>query len=195
MGLQMNSTIDFYNENAQSFFDNTVNADLSEIYDKFLGNLPDGGSILDAGCGSGRDSKAFIDKGFEVTAFDASEEMARMASDYTGLSVYEMTFQDVDWQDKFDGIWACASLLHVPMNELGLVFDKLLQALKKDGVICCSFKYGDTERTKDGRFFSDLDERRLRQLVGYKANIETWITKDVRPGRDDEKWLDAIIRL
>ena len=101
-------SVDYYNQNADSYFADTVGADVRHLRSKFLIHLPAGRDILDAGCGSGRDALAFHGAGYRVTAFDASAEMCRKAHEYTNASVIQMTFQQMIWRCEFDGIWACA---------------------------------------------------------------------------------------
>lgn len=188
-------TIDYYQNNADEFFNGTINVDMSNIYQHFTRDLPTGALILDAGCGSGRDSKAFLVMGYKVDAFDASSEMVKRASEYTGLDVKHAVFDDVTAVDKYDGIWCCASLLHVPESDLPTTLTKLAVALKPNGIWYLSFKYGDTQREKDGRSFTDINEHRLTELVSSLSNIDissTWITEDNRPDRN-EKWLNAIL--
>ena len=100
----------------------------------FLDNVPAGGAVLEAGCGSGRDALVFLRAGRAVTAFDGSAEMVRRASAHTGLPVRHMTFQEMDWDSAFDGVWASASLLHVPRAELPAVMQRIVRALKPRGV-------------------------------------------------------------
>lgn len=189
-------TINYYDENAKSFFEGTVNADMSETRNKFLGYVK-GSKILDAGCGSGRDSKVFIDKGYSVTAMDASLEMVRLSSEYTGLNVKHMMFQEIDFVEEFDGIWASASLLHVGRSEMDEVLERLARALKKDGVLYASFKYGNFEGERNGRFFSYYDEVLIKELVdrrGMFEILELVRTEDVREGRDGEMWINVFLR-
>lgn len=190
-------TIDYYETNAQSFFDTTANVEFSSNQDKFLGYLKPGGLILDFGCGSGRDSKYFLDKGFRVEAIDGSKQMCEMASQLTGLNVRRMLFNELDENDKYDGIWACASILHLPFAQIGPVFIKAARALKDAGVFYISFKYGDFQGERKGRYFTDLTEASLEKLV-RETNVfeidEIWISSDVRPGRSDEKWINAILK-
>ena len=111
-------SIDYYNKYAAKVFEETVDQDMSEIRTEFLNLLEEGDTILDLGCGSGRDSLIFYELGYDVTAMDASEEMCKLAEIHTGLEVLHMTFEEMDFDSVFDGIWACASLLHVPEKEL-----------------------------------------------------------------------------
>ncbi len=190
----MSENIEYYNKNAASFISGTVNADMSEWRGRFCKYVKVGGGILDAGCGSGRDSKAFMQEGFEVTAFDASEEMCKAASKLTGLDVKQMKFQYVEFQNEFDGIWACASLLHVPYDELPDVMLRMKRALKKDGVIYVSFKYGTEETSKGGRSFSNFTEETVKKLLDNAEFeiIECVVSEDVRPDRAGEKWVNVI---
>lgn len=153
--------------------------------------------VLDFGCGSGRDTKYFLKFGLQVTAVDGSEEMCRYASEFTGLQVQNMLFQDLDVQNQYDGIWACSSILHLPKSELSVVLSKMVDALRDDGIIYTSFKYGDFEGERNGRYFTDFT---LETFTGFikdleKIRMETyWITTDVRPGRGEEKWLNVMLR-
>jgi SAM-dependent methyltransferase len=153
--------------------------------------------VLDAGCGSGRDAKAFVDLGFDVIAFDASTEMVARAARHAGCPVLHMTFDEMGWSEEFDGIWASASLLHVPRTSLVATVRRCCQALRPTGVFYASFKYGDTERTKDGRRFTDMTETTFQEIVGLAGGLqvlEMWRTGDVRPGRQDEMWLSTLTR-
>ena len=177
-------------------YEGSINADMSYTRDKFMSFLPDNAVVLDAGCGSGRDSKAFLDAGFDVTAFDASEEMCKRASEYIGRKVANMRFENMSFQDEFDGIWACASLLHVPMEQLPDIMKKMRIALKKDGVIYTSFKYGDGTKLRGERRFSDFNEKSvipLFEAAGFEI-IHNEIGTDSRPGRENEKWINVIGR-
>ncbi|NLL36704.1 MAG: class I SAM-dependent methyltransferase [Fretibacterium sp.] len=191
----MDKTIDYYNMNANDFYESTVSADMSTQYDMFEKRLYTGAHILDCGCGSGRDSKYFLSQGYEVTAIDGSEELCKKASNLTGLEVENMYFKDIDFEDEFDGVWACASLLHVSLDELPIVLKKISKAMKNYGVLYISFKYGDFNGERNGRFFADLNEDSFERIVdGIPEFIlqEKCISEDVRPGRT-EKWLNAII--
>ncbi|MCK7628767.1 class I SAM-dependent methyltransferase [Shewanella sp. JNE10-2] len=189
-------TIQYYNDNADIFFAGTINVDMSELHKKFTSHLLEGALILDGGCGSGRDSLAFMQQGFRVEAFDAAEAMVAKASALTGLDVQLKRFDQLEETERYDGIWTCASLLHVPKVNLLESMKALANSLKQGGVWYLSFKYGDSERIKDGRKFTDLNEQSLlsmlSELVGLEIH-ETWVTVDKRLDRD-EKWLNAIIK-
>lgn len=188
-------TLEYYQRHAQDFFSATVNVDMASLYAPFLERIPAGGRILDAGCGSGRDSKAFLQRGYAVEAFDATAEMVALATQHTGLPVRQITFSDVDVTERYDGIWCCASLLHVRMQALPEAMERLAQALKPDGVWYVSFKYGDGERIKEGRHFTDLNEQALEALLTPLTDITLirhWITEDKRPERT-EMWLNALL--
>lgn len=186
----------YYDERADAFYADSVGADMSALYEPFLALLPAGGHVLDAGCGSGRDARAFLDRGYRVTAFDGSKEMAARASQLLGQPVLHLTFQALDREAEFDGVWACASLLHVPRAEMGDVLDRLTRALKPGGTLFLSFKYGDGEREQGGRFFNDYDEASFARLsAGHPALTpqKVWRTADARPGRAGESWLAALL--
>ncbi|MGB3599651.1 MAG: class I SAM-dependent methyltransferase, partial [Marinomonas sp.] len=163
--MQSNTTLTFYNQNAQDFTDSTIRVDMSALYREFLPTITPNGHILDAGCGSARDAAYFKQQGFTVSAFDASEELAALASQHLQQTVEVSTFQQLDRVNQYDGIWCCASLLHVPKNELPNVFIRLQNALKPNGVLYVSFKYGTTERVDNGREFTDLNETALTSLI------------------------------
>ena len=191
-----NKTIDYYNQNAESFVKGTIFVDFKKTQDKFLKVLP-GKRVLDFGCGSGRDTKYFINAGFEVIAIDGSEELCKSASAYTGIQVKHMLFQDLDEMERYDGVWACSSILHLPKDELRIVFSKMSNALSSNGIIYTSFKYGNFEGERNGRFFTDFTLELFKDFISDVKDIvieEYWITGDVRPGREDEKWLNLILR-
>lgn len=190
----MDNNKKYYDTNAASFFATTVGVDLSELRARFLARVRPGGHILDAGCGSGRDAKAFAEQGFGVTAVDASAALAHLASQHCGFAVQVRTFDDVDEVEAYDGIWCCASLLHVPAAEIPRILRALWGALKPGGALYVSFKRGEGTREKDGRSFTDADEEKVRAWFGHVAHIDTvdvWQTRDARPERTEE-WTNAI---
>ncbi|MEZ9419649.1 class I SAM-dependent methyltransferase [Vibrio breoganii] len=192
----MNSTTQYYNQNAQQFFDSTIDVEMQSLYEKFLPLIPTGGRILDAGCGSGRDSKAFLDKGFKVDAFDASAELTKLATELTGLEVTQTTFLEFQSEPAtYDGIWACASLLHVPEEELPKTITHLLQFLKPHSLFYASFKLGNCSETRDGKHYTDMAESNLESLFNeFKPiNIELWKTSDQRANHA-QIWLNIIVK-
>lgn len=191
-------TILYYDKNAADFVTTTQSVDFHEVQEIFLSYLPDKEAhILDFGCGSGRDAKAFKEKGYQVTAADGSEEICRAASVYLDMPVRHMLFQELSEKNIYDGIWACASILHLPKKELPEVICKMREALKENGVIYTSFKYGIFEGERNGRYFTYLTEESFNELLAQIPGLQMeklWITGDVREGRGDERWLNAILR-
>ncbi len=193
----MTKTLDYYNENAQSFIENTVNVEFHDMQDKFLTKLSKGSTILDFGCGSGRDTKYFISQGYTVEATDGSLELVKAASQFTGIQVKQLLFNELNENEKYDGVWACSSILHCPKDELTDVFTRIEKALKNNGLLYTSFKYGTFEGDRHGRFFTDFTEETFQQFINNYQNLkieEQWISSDARPGRSDEKWLNLFIR-
>ena len=187
-------TIDYYNKHAEEFTASTFEVDMESLYQPFLAELPEGARILDVGCGSGRDTLAFKNKGYQVDAIDYSEELVKKATQLTGIPVRLQSFYEIDADQAYDGIWACASLLHCERTRLKEVIGKLVSALKPNGVLYMSFKYGDSDREKDGRQFTDLNEEQaeaLRKQFNHVQQIKQWVTIDQRPERQ-EKWLNLI---
>lgn len=187
-------TNNYYNKNAKKFFNNTVNVDMTPNYKDFLNKVKKQGHILDAGCGSGRDTYMFKKYGYKVTAIDASSEMCKLASNYLKEKVTCLKFQDIDYINEFDGIWASSSLLHVNSKELPIVLNKLKTALKENGILYASFKYGTFEGTRNERYFTDLNEESAKELFNDFELIKIWITNDARKGREDEKWLNILVK-
>ena len=190
-------TIEYYNENVSKFVNDTQDVVFCATQDLFLSYLNEGNSILDLGCGSGRDTKYFLSKGYKVDAMDGSMDICKVASDYTGINVKCLLFNELDEIDKYDGIWACASILHLDRDDLIDVFHRIARALKDNGILYTSFKYSEFEGMRNGRYFTDFT---LESFNEFQTNIpefiieKKWITRDVRAGREDEKWLNLIMR-
>jgi cyclopropane fatty-acyl-phospholipid synthase-like methyltransferase len=190
-------TLDYYEKNAEDFSRTTLYVDFSETQQSFLKYMPEGAHVLDFGCGAGRDTKCFLEQGYQVTAIDGSEALCQLASKYTGIPVQQMLFQELNDVGKYDGIWACASILHLKKSELPDVFLKMTNALKEQGVIYTSFKYGTYEGMRNGRYFTNFVENSfvdfIKDIPGL--NLEKiWITEDVRVGRGNERWLNILLR-
>ena len=189
--------LQYYKDNAKSFVECTINADMSEARNKFISYLSVRALILDWGCGSGRDSLAFKEAGYQIEATDASEELCQLASEKLGQEVRCEIFDELDAKEEYDGIWACASLLHLEKDYIPETFEIACKALKSGGVMYASFKYGDFEGERNGRYFTDMTEERFAKLIKRVKHldvVEQWITSDVRPDRGEEKWLNIILR-
>lgn len=190
-------SVKFYDENANKFFNDTVNADMSVIYKIFEDNLfIKTGEILDLGCGSGRDSKYFKDRGYTITAIDLSPILAKKASKYIEQEVIVEDMRNLNYQEKFIGIWACASLLHLTENEILETIKKCHRAMKKDGILYMSFKYGEQNFEKDGRKFSCFTRKKILTLIeGLGLECKSiFKTNDVRIGRGNEKWINIFMK-
>lgn len=190
-------TINYYNQNAKQFVEDTVNVDFGETQIKFIQKLKKNAKILDFGCGSGRDTKFFLENGFDVTAVDGSKELCRLASAYTGIAVKHMLFQELSEIETYDAIWACSSILHLTRDDLKIVLSKMINALRTGGIMYVSFKYGIFEGERNNRYFIDMTEETFAELLIGVNGLEIeqeWITADVRPNRGEEKWLNVILR-
>lgn len=195
--MNIDQTLIYYEKNSQAFVAGTVAVDFSKNQNKFLDKMHQSDIILDFGCGSGRDTKYFLDQGYIVEAIDGSLELCKLASAYTGIEVKHLLFQDLQEVEKYNAIWACSSILHLPYAELVDVMKKMVTALKDNGLIYTSFKYGTFEGIRNGRYFIDMTEESLEKLLQHVDGLEveeTWVTSDVRPGRGEEKWLNLFLR-
>ena len=193
----LDNTLKYYNQNANQFVQGTLFVDFKQTQDRFLSKLSDGAYVLDFGCGSGRDTKYFCEKGYQVDATDGSEELCKIASDYTGINVKQVLFEELCDVNKYDGIWACSSILHLSKEALLTVLKKMAAALKDSGVVYTSFKYGDFEGERNGRYFTNFTIEAFKEYIQKIPELqieEYWITGDVRPGRGEEKWLNLILR-
>lgn len=191
------TTIEYYNDNAELYSSSTYEVDFTQTQERFARYLKSGSKILDFGCGAGRDTKYFLEKGYCVDAIDGSKELCEIASNNIGIEVKHQLFQELTDIEKYDGIWACASILHLSFQELKDVMKKICIALRQNGFLYTSFKYSEFEGMRNGRYFNDMTEDKLEKLLTEIKVFEIkecWITTDVRPGRDDEKWLNLILQ-
>lgn len=188
--------MNYYDLNASKFIESTLTIDMSLLYDKFTSYLKPGARILDVGCGPGRDVKAFNEMGFDCIGMEPSEELRRFAETYTGKKILSTIAQNISFHNEFDGIWACASLLHAERDELSLVFEKMHTALKSKGVIYVSFKLGNFSGVRtDGRYFVDMTSDLLKNILKNVPGLtflEEWKTTDLRPENETE-WLNVIL--
>lgn len=183
----------FYDGNPEGYSAKTFTADVSDLRDRFTALLPPEASILDLGCGSGRDSLAFHDMGYRVTSVDGSEGMCRVARENTGLEVRRLLFSDLDYIDEFDGVWACSTLLHVPSDELPHILSLTHRSLHRDGLFYMSFKDGGFEGERDGRYYIDMTVDGIPSLAesnGFEV-VDVWNSRE--PDRDI-LWTNAILR-
>ena len=187
----------YYRDHALAYAESTLGEDMSEIYDRFLGHLPKSAKILDAGSGSGRDTLAFKNLGYDVDAFDASPALCAFSTQLTGVPTRVQTFQDFESEPVYDGIWACASLLHVQADELSDAVRRLVHALKHEGAFYMSFKHGSGERhSEDGRFYLDMDEVRLHAVLNGFADArltDIWVSPGEGSRRGRDAWKNAIL--
>lgn len=192
------STIEFYSTHAKDYCESTVHLDLHGVYQRFLGELAPGAHILDAGCGSGRDTKAFSDRDYCVTPIDASPEITRLARTFTRQPCRVLRFQDMEFLEEFDGIWACGSLLHVPKDEMPDVMPRFIEALKPAGILYLSLKEGEGEHiADDGRFFSNYSTSSFRELLAtfpVLREIALWKTEEIRSTSHRQPWLNFLLK-
>ncbi|HQU09205.1 MAG TPA: class I SAM-dependent methyltransferase [Opitutales bacterium] len=191
-------SIEYYNQNAEAFRERTLSIDMSEAYAAFLKYIPLHAHICDAGCGVGRDAKYFKDDDYRVTAFDASAQMVDFASELLGQPVQLLTFDAMPFEHVFDGLWCEAALIHVPYSDLASVFSKFHRALKPEGILWVSFKYGYGKRSVLGRDFYDMDEAHIREYLGPHFDIlGIWQVPDMRsriaPSRHNA-WLKVLAK-
>lgn len=194
--MRNSNTLDYYDNHSDEFYKNTVDVEFAATQQRFLQKLKKGSTILDFGCGSGRDTLYFLEQGYHVDAIDGSVELCRLASEYTGIKVKNMLFQELSAVEQYDGIWACSSILHLPSETLTEVMGKMQIALKKKGIIYTSFKYGIFAGERNGRYFTDMTEETFAEFLNGINGLEIeeeWITSDVRPEREEERWLNLIL--
>ncbi|MGB5823554.1 MAG: class I SAM-dependent methyltransferase [Proteocatella sp.] len=189
----MKTTLEYYKKNALEYVEKTKSADMSSIINRFKKYMKPNGYILDLGCGSGRDSKYFIENGFTVEALDASESIASLAQIYLKQNVRVLDFRKLDYYKIFDGVWACASLLHLTPEEMESILDKIYISLKKEGCFYLSVKEGSFEGYINGRYFTYYTKESLSLMLQRSGFIieEIWITEDVLSERA-EKWINVI---
>ena len=159
------NTLEYYNKNAKIYYDQTLVGNLQENYNKFLEHLQPNAYILDFGCGSGRDSKYFLDNGYKVKAIDGSIEMCKLASKYINQEVTCMKFEELNDINTYDGIWACSSILHIEKENLSDILIKMINSLKVNGVIYTSFKIGTGYEIKEGKYYNYLTKNEMIQTL------------------------------
>lgn len=197
MGIcRMNSTINYYNKNADAYIESTADVDFSDIYSRFLSYIPDGGRIMDLGCGSGRDVIWFRDHGYEAYGLDASRELVKRIEDEYDIPVFTGLIEEWTTSTLFDGVWCCASLMHLADNALEQFFGNLKWNLKPDGVLFMSVKSGiETGYDDKWRYLRNFTEKDIHEIIEHNRELklsELWYTED-KLARDSFKWMNAII--
>lgn len=187
-------TLEYYNKNANAYVQSTKNADMGGSLSKFLSYIPKGGKILDLGCGSGRDSKIFKDRGFQVVAVDGSSELCKKAGKFIGQKVICSTFEKYTPVEQFDGIWANASLLHLNETDMKNVITKLTSWLKFSGCWFIAIKCEDFEGIKNDRFYKSMTKETFITFMKQFKNLEIdeIITTDDKLGRGNS-WINAFV--
>ena len=191
----------YYDHRVTTFIADTRDVDMSEARWRFLAFVParpnGPARILDAGSGSGRDARAFRLLGHEIEAFDASPAMVAATQRHAAVPTRLMRFEDFAWEHPFEGIWACASLLHVAEVDLPGTIDRLADHLVAGGALYLSFKRGTGERVKDGRRFTDMTAESLAALLDGSGTFnepDIWESRDCRPGRASEVWVNSVVK-
>ena len=191
----MLDTIDYYNKNASEYYNQTIELGMEDIIEEFIKLIPADGAILDLGCGSGRDSMYFIEEGFDVTAVDGSEALCELAKIEIGQEVHNIKFEDLEFDNVFDGVWACASLLHVKKKDIHDIINKVSRSLVKDGVLYMSVKHGDYEGMRDGRYYSDYRTGEIKEIFRQHPELEIINMYTKRRNKDDQfSWLNIFVR-
>ena len=193
-GISQDTTLSWYRDNAIQYAEETRNSLVLDALWEFLSRMKEGGTILDYGSGSGRDSAYFINKGFSVDSLDGSAEMKAQAERLFGIKVKLASFLSLEEKDKYDGIWAQASILHLEEHDLRVALTLIERALKRDGVFYSSFRKGEEDGYENGRWYTNMTERRFLSFLPAKLYVEKiWESQDVRP-RVNRTWLSIICR-
>ena len=193
-GISQDTTLSWYRENAIQYAEETRNSLVLDALWEFLSRMKEGGTILDYGSGSGRDSAFFLDKGFSVDSLDGSAEMKAQAERLFGIKVKLASFLSLEEKDKYDGIWAQASILHLEEHDLRVALTLIERALKRDGVFYSSFRKGEGDGYENGRWYTNMTERRFLSFLPASLYVEKiWESQDVRPGVN-RTWLSIICR-
>lgn len=190
-------TRQFYEERADEYFRRTVSADLSHLYDRFLPHLPAGGRILDVGCGSGRDLRVFTQRGFRALGIDSSRALVELARSYSGAECVVERIEEITYEHQFDGVWACASLLHLPRSAIEDALTRIQRALLPGGVLFASVQEGEGEHVSaDGRLYTFYEESEFLRLVKEAGLgvLEAWISQDAleKESKRPIRWLNVL---
>lgn len=194
--LQIN-TFRFYETHADSLIKKSRLPNGSEWTEPFVSLLFPHAHILDAGCGAGYASQYFIQQGFTITAFDGSEALVRFSSKLIQQPVHHLKYEDLTFENEFDGIWACASLLHVPQSHMQQVVHRLSIALKMGGIFYTNFVYGEAQTSRNGLLFNDYTEDKFQAVLADEKSLQLlrmWKSPDLPPARPNRKWLHVLVQ-
>lgn len=168
-------TVAFYNREAETYVKWADDILESEQFTSFAKLLREGGAVMDLGCGGGRAARGFLDMGFEVTAFDASQAMIDLVAKFEGITTICADFSDLDIVEGFDGIWANYCLQHVPRAEFSDVLGRVANALRPNGWLMIGIHAGtETRRDSLGRLYCYHTEGELTEaLVSHGIKVHS----------------------
>lgn len=195
----LNPTIKYYNDNVDVYARQTMFCPLPHLYEPFGEFLPASSRILDAGCGVGRDTRHFIEEGHIVISFDASIEMVKKCREYPHAYCIQRSFEEVNFKEEFDGVWANASLVHLEKPDATKTISRLATALKPGGIMFISLKEGQgTKQEDDGRFFqyyTEVETKDLYTADGRLSLIKLWKSASaIHNGSDQSVWLNILLK-
>lgn len=191
------ATLKYYEDTYLEYDRFSSSIDMSEQWKSFESMLPSGGKVLDLGCGTGRDIKHFLQMGFIVEGVEPSLAMANHVRLKTGVKIFDLAAEQIAFVEEYDGIWACASLMHMHKDAFFDTLPKIVKSLKPGGYFYFSLKEGVGEaRNVDGRLFSFYKADEITDLLSGLANtqiVKQWVSKDLA-GRSETQWLNALVK-